>query len=83
MAQGAAPGASLITDCQFLSLGLCIEIYGAIPTIRRCLFENVSGNGLVLRSAASPAPAEADPYTAALVDFCHVLLNSNEFLYID
>jgi hypothetical protein len=24
-----------------------------------------------------------DPTTAALVDFCHVLLNSNEFLYID
>ncbi len=27
-----------------------------------------------------PAPAGADP---ALVDFCHVLLNSNEFLYVD
>jgi hypothetical protein len=25
----------------------------------------------------------ADPRRAALVDFCHVLLNSNEFLYVD
>ena len=25
----------------------------------------------------------ADPRKAALIDFCHVLLNSNEFLYVD
>ena len=29
-----------------------------------------------------PQPA-ADPRTAALIDFCHVLLNSSEFLYVD
>jgi hypothetical protein len=31
------------------------------------------------KSGAAPAP-NADP---ALVDFCHVLMNSNEFLYVD
>ena len=25
----------------------------------------------------------ADPAAAAFIDFCHVLLNSNEFLYLD
>ena len=25
----------------------------------------------------------ADPAAAAFVDFCHILLNSNEFLYLD
>ncbi len=30
-----------------------------------------------------PAVQSSDPDTAALIDYCHVLLNSNEFLYID
>ncbi|NIA13909.1 MAG: hypothetical protein GWP08_07500 [Nitrospiraceae bacterium] len=51
--RGGAPGASLITDCQFLSLNVCIEVYGAIPTIRRCLFQGVSGDALVFH--LSPA----------------------------
>ncbi len=42
-----------------------------------------SGNHLGLRSAGSTVPAPSDPKTAALVDVCHALLNSNEFLYID
>ncbi|MCE9609790.1 MAG: DUF1553 domain-containing protein [Chthoniobacter sp.] len=29
------------------------------------------------------APTVIDPQTAALTDFCHVLLNANEFLYVD
>ena len=28
-------------------------------------------------------PPKTDPRTVALVDFCHTLLNSNEFLYLD
>jgi hypothetical protein len=32
----------------------------------------------------APLPADADPArAAALVDLCHVLMNSNEFLYVD
>ncbi len=41
-----------------------------------------SPNGHHIRSEVSPA-ARLDPAAAALVDFCHVLLNSNEFLYVD
>ena len=33
-------------------------------------------------ASAGENPNE-DPKTAALVDFCHILLNSNEFLYVD
>ena len=34
-------------------------------------------------SSAKQKDARKDPRFAALVDFCHVLLNSNEFLYLD
>ena len=33
--------------------------------------------------AAQPEAAPADPALLALADFCHVLLNANEFLYVD
>jgi len=41
-----------------------------------------SPNGHNIRPEVSPA-AQSDPGAAALVDLCHVLLNSNEFLYVD
>ena len=41
-----------------------------------------SPNGCNIRPEVSPAAA-SDASTAALVDLCHVLLNSNEFLYVD
>ena len=41
------------------------------------------GRRATLRSGSLPASASADPETTALTDFCHVLLNSNEFLYVD
>lgn len=42
-----------------------------------------SKNGLALRSTQTGDRPPSDPQTAALIDFCHVLLNSNEFIYID
>jgi hypothetical protein len=45
-------------------------------------FKDSSPNGHNIRSDIAPTTA-VDPKTAALIDFCHVLLNSNEFLYID
>jgi hypothetical protein len=45
-------------------------------------FKDSSPNGHNIRPEISPA-ANTDPGTAALVDFCHALLNSNEFLYVD
>ena len=45
-------------------------------------FKDSSPNGHNIRPEISPA-ANTDPRTAALIDFCHALLNSNEFLYVD
>jgi hypothetical protein len=45
-------------------------------------FKDSSPNGHNIRSELSPT-ARSDPGTSALVDFCHVLLNSSEFLYVD
>ena len=39
-------------------------------------------NDISLQLSNMEKPASA-PSTSALVDFCHVLLNSNEFLYVD
>ena len=53
MAQGPNPAGSVITDCQFDRLQSGIEIYGGIPSIRRCLFTNISGDAIVIH--ATPA----------------------------
>ena len=45
-------------------------------------FKDSSPNGHNIRPEIAPA-ANSDPQTAALIDFCHALLNSNEFLYVD
>lgn len=42
-----------------------------------------SRNGLALRSTRSSDRPPSAPQTAAFIDFCHVLLNSNEFIYVD
>jgi hypothetical protein len=46
------------------------------------LLKDSSPNGHDIKAEVSPS-AQSDPNTAALVDFCHVLLNSNEFLYVE
>ena len=45
-------------------------------------YADSSGRG---NSIAAPKPSgpHEDPRQLALIDFCHVLLNSNEFLYVD
>ena len=48
-----------------------------------CPMRDSSPNGLHL---SAPAPRMARPKgdaPSALADFCHVLLNANEFLYVD
>lgn len=59
-------------------------------TVAHWRFENTPGmladssaNGLTLATSQSPQAPPPDPQTAALIDFCHVLLNSSEFLYVD
>jgi hypothetical protein len=44
--------------------------------------KDYSGRGADIETQAKAA-AKEDPRAAALTDFCHVLLNANEFLYVD
>jgi hypothetical protein len=46
-------------------------------------YRDSSGHGLDLQSRPAQAKGAADPRRAALIDFCHALLNSNEFIYVD
>jgi mono/diheme cytochrome c family protein len=49
--------------------------------------KDTTANGLDLRLRGAAAPAKkspkADARGQALIDFCHVLLNANEFLYVE
>ena len=44
--------------------------------------DNIPIPGTAWIRQATPAPKPVSPMQAALVDLCHVLLNSNEFLYL-
>ena len=46
------------------------------------MYKDSSASANDIQPAATNGKA-LDPRTSALVDFCHVLLNSNEFLYLD
>ncbi len=46
-------------------------------------FRDSTGHGNDIRSLASAGDKDSDPRTLALGDLCHVLLNSNEFLYVE
>jgi hypothetical protein len=46
------------------------------------VFRDASGHGLDIRPAAR-AREHLDPRRAALADFCQMLLNASEFLYVD
>jgi hypothetical protein len=45
-------------------------------------FKDSSANGHNIQSDIAPT-AKMDAKATALIDFCHALLNSNEFLYVD
>ncbi|MSU66875.1 MAG: DUF1553 domain-containing protein [Opitutus sp.] len=45
-------------------------------------FKDSSPNGHAIRSDISPA-GKLDARSVAMVDFCHLLFNANEFLYLD
>ncbi len=53
-AYGAAPLESVIENCEFRYLHIGIELFGGIPTIRRCIFEQLSGSGIVVHSWDDP-----------------------------
>jgi len=45
-------------------------------------FKDSSPNGHSIRSDIAPS-GQLDSKSAALIDFCHLLFNTNEFLYLD
>jgi mono/diheme cytochrome c family protein len=47
------------------------------------VYKDVSNHGNDIQPKALPRANVLDPKTQALVDFCHVLLNASEFLYVD
>jgi len=47
------------------------------------VFRDMSGHGLDITPGSSAPLAERDVRTAAWVDFCQVLLNASEFLYVE
>jgi hypothetical protein len=47
------------------------------------VFRDATGHGLDIKPTTKFARSFVDTRAAALQDFCHVLLNSNEFLYVE
>ncbi len=58
VAQGLRTGATVVTDCRFIDLYIGIDVFGAIPTIRRTLFQRISGNALVIHATPLKASSE-------------------------
>lgn len=46
-------------------------------------YHDATGHGFNIQTDGAVENRPAPPSLAALIDFCHVLLNSNEFLYVD
>jgi len=53
--RGDGPGRALVTDCTFSGLYRGMEIFGALPTVRRCAFTAIVENGIVIRALAGKA----------------------------
>jgi len=51
---------------------------------KQAAIDSANSEGSQTFALPTPCPAEFDPArAAALVDFCHALMNANEFLYVD
>jgi hypothetical protein len=46
-----------ITNCRFQDLETGIEVIGALPIIRRCIFEDITGTGVIIRYDEVPPGA--------------------------
>lgn len=47
------------------------------------VFRDATGHGLDIKPSSTFAKTKVDVHKSALMDFCHILLNSNEFLYVE
>ncbi len=53
--RGDGPGRALVEDCKFQELHRGIEIFGALPTLRRSVFHGIIENGIIVRQTAEKA----------------------------
>jgi hypothetical protein len=94
--QSEAPFDGLIDDVRLSAAALSVDqlLYtreGAnshtvgywIFESRPDVFHDASGKGRDIRPGPVSATAPADRRQAAWIDFCHVLMNSSEFLYVE
>ena len=51
---------ALIEECVFSGLGTGIELLDALPTIRRCVFDGISADAIVVRAQMSGEKAEGN-----------------------
>jgi len=65
-ADGAAPASALISDCRFVGLERGIEVFGAIPRVRRNVFQGITGAAIYIHPYAGAKAETPDP--AALGD---------------
>ncbi len=47
--RGEAPADSVVSDCYFAVLGMGMEIFGGIPTVRRSIFTQITDYAVVFR----------------------------------
>ncbi len=61
------PRRSVIEQCTFTSLAIGIDIWGAVPRVRRCLFEDISQAAILVRAnpgvPVDPLGNQEDPET--------------------
>jgi len=56
-ASGSMPKNSLVEHVTFTSFGVCLRIKGAIPKVRRCIFEHFTTAGIAIEAPSLPAKA--------------------------
>jgi hypothetical protein len=52
LAQGSASASGLVDDCDFVDMGIGVEITGGLPVVRKSLFQDPGIAGIVVRSTA-------------------------------
>jgi hypothetical protein len=52
LAQGSASASGLVDDCDFVDLGIGVEITGGLPVVRKSLFQDPGVAGIVVRATA-------------------------------
>ncbi|MFP4502296.1 MAG: carboxypeptidase regulatory-like domain-containing protein [Candidatus Hydrogenedentota bacterium] len=57
---GGNTGTVLVTDCEFAGLGKGIEVEGAVPLVRRCIFKNIGGNAIILHAVKQGSTGEGN-----------------------